>query len=954
MSELSKSSLNAGFNDEIQYRLLAALIPVIEKGLHQAWGDDWFAKLNNRRTTPVQREGGRESKGLDPIRNENGQPKWDTNTVLHTIREYGRDIPSFDKRYSGSLRTWCWELLNLRNDKSHFDQKTYHTANTDRKLAYQATLAINLLKAFSERKAAEDIEKLMDGPWFSMRGGTVEQHVKSDGKSKEKGSALSTSPDALLGKAPVQELALKKSRRRTPLPPPGAGVVVFPVAGQEGATTEEDCLASASGSVLGQAVDRHFAIANTLSGNEDIFYQVIRDVRHSEPTDAKLSLKTRVRFDSEFFGGSFGLAAAIADRSARYGFAKGWDSKRIVATGVILPRRGGEIGEIDALAEKIVIVERFIPAGSLFIVPKANVEGDSKALVPKLDALRTRGIDWRAVSHIDDLNDLLASDELQAAVPTSTPTLVHAEPAPTCDNRALPPQKSSNLLPSTKHLRGAGMLAAAAMTVVAGFGGLYGFATWREERAQDIAKLQASDERLQKLASSAGVLAGHSPTAAQCIDLVRASLAVSAFDVSRLDGPHRQALDNAKSCQLQLSESDSRIASLKAAASEARDNAPAHIVALSEARAKLQSFDLDRQDQKEIADAVASGGQAVDAVRASDNRLGAFDNAITDWEADREDGAKAGRAADALAALQSFDLKRPGSLAAAKAALGTDLKTEISSSDGRISRAVVFASTMTPNVGDEADGRLDALNAFDEGRLTGPQKTIIERARSIPRQRRWTEFDAAATIYRENPDAKAGLTLATAYQALTSADRVALAPQLSKYRDVIDAVQTATLQSDIRLDDLSNTYQAVLAGERANQALAPLYDSLSKAAGTLTDFDKQRMSFDQDQAMEKARDVAIQVAASDKRLREAETWSEIALKSRNDGAVPRTVMDNVRRARSALTTFDKDRMTADVKRTLEKVCGVPVETKRGVLPALAGYDCYEPGDFKPKMLPAIR
>lgn len=953
MSELSKSSLNAGFNDEIQYRLLAALIPVIEKGLNQAWGDDWFAKLNKRRTTPVQREGGRETKELDPIRSENGQPKWDTNTVLHTIREYGRDIPSFDKRYSGSLRTWCWELLNLRNDKSHFDQKTYHTANTDRKLAYQATLAINLLKAFSEHKAAEDIEKLMDGPWFSMRGGTIEQQGKSIEQGKE-GSVPSTSPDALLDKAPVEELSSRKSRRRTPLPSPGAGVVVFPLAGQDVAITEEDCLASASGSVLGQAVDRHFAIANTLSGNEDIFYQVIRDVRHSEPTGAKLSLKTRVRFDSEFFGGSFGLAAAIADRSARYGFAEGWDSKRIVATGVVLPRRGGEIGEIDALAEKIVIVERFIPAGSLFVVPQGNVEGRGKALVPKLDALRAKGIDWRAVSHINDLNDLLAAEEQQEAISTSAPNLIHSEPIPKSDHGALPPQKTSNFLPPSKRLRGVKMLAAAAVTVAAGFGGMYGIATWREERAQDIAKLQASDERLQKLASSASAIAGNSPTAVQCIDLVRASLAVSAFDASRLDGPHRQALADAKSCQLKLGESDSRIANLKAAAAEARDKAPAHIVALSEATVRLQSFDLDREDQKDVADALSFGGQAVDTVRASDARLGAFDAAITDWGSDREDGAKAGRAAHDLAMLQTFDMKRPNSLVAAKANLVTDLKTETSSSDSRISRAVVVASTMNLNTGDGADGRLDALNAFDEGRLSGQQKAIIEQARSIPRQRRWKEFEAAATGYRQHADAKAEVKLATAYQTLTSTDRVALASQLSKYRDVIDSVQTAALQSDIRLDDLSDTYQAVLAGERAKQALAPLYDGLSKAASSLTDFDKQRMSFDQDQALEKSRDVATKVAASDKRLQDAETWSEIALKSRDAGPVPRNVMDNVRRARSALTVFDRDRMTSEVKRRLDKVCGAPVETKRGMLPALAGYECYEPGDAKPKMLPAIR
>src|SRR5262249_35028950 len=156
-----------------------------------------------------------------------GKPKWDTNILLHAIREYGRDMSNVRQTHVGSLRTWCWELLELRNAPSHFDKDNYHIVNSDRKLGHQAELAINLLKAFSADKEASEIEALMDGAWSSGRPDRSKTKGEPEQVRSPPGPSPSEMPRATFeASSSPPKTVVSQNRRRTPLPSPAVGVVL--------------------------------------------------------------------------------------------------------------------------------------------------------------------------------------------------------------------------------------------------------------------------------------------------------------------------------------------------------------------------------------------------------------------------------------------------------------------------------------------------------------------------------------------------------------------------------------------------------------------------------------------------------------------------------------------------------------------------------------------------------
>lgn len=990
MVEQSRGSLNAGYNHEIQHLLQKALIPAVEKGLLQSWGPDWVNKLDERRATvpdQTRRPGNRPGKPevtskrepLPPIgKEEDGTPRWDTNTLLHTIREYGREMSTVQRNRAGLLKDWCYELRDLRNGPSHADPETFQKVNSDRNLIYQSAIAIKLLKAFNANREAEELEALMDGPWAATLAGAVH-------RSQPKPENLLTDKPverATLLDGPVEQLTSANNasgeihtRRRTDLPAAGRGVCVFPLAGRNGALSDDrECLASANAGVLSGQPIPNFAVMTGDSGNSATFYQIIRDTRGSEPNNAMLDAKTRVRIDTTFIGNSFGLAVAIADRSARYGVAKKVANVRIVATGAILAKHEGEVEAIDHFLDKVAIVQHFrslIPPGSLFIFPRKNLETDDKRIAVALKQLEESGIEHRAIAHINELNDLfpgiLGGTE---AVENPTPPPPSQSPVVQIEVKSSPEiigvytkqgvdSKLSRRSPVTR----LGLAASIAFGML-GLGGMYYVADHLSGTELDVAAIQASDERLRALTRVADAMRPGAESATDCVSLLAASLKIVSYDLQRADDVQNQALDRAKQCGLLISESDARLQALRAAADDAQATNPLTVQRLADARAAITPFDEGRTDLADMQQQIDDGDRAALHVTESNRRIDTFNKTISSWQKNEADGQTANQAIMAYRDLQFFDLDHQGMISEEDIDAAKRLSGLVAQSDGRISQAIVYIAMLQKNKSDlvrhDAQNRIENLTTFDMARATESQiEAIVDGQRSL-QNLRLKDFETAAAEYAEIPSPVNTLAIMEKYDALPLSDRLENVGQLAAYRPSLDRAQQDILSSDQRLLQLDHSYTNARSAEESNVGLASSYHSLAQSLRTLNELDKARLSTQQQEMIQYGTRIADELAASDHRLMTAITLSELAQKM-PEGSDKQSLMEKIRATRSTLTNLDKDRMTAEQKQVLDSVCNASPRQPTPLLlsdfdtlPPVANLDCYEEKDFQPEMLPALR
>ncbi|MCY1224750.1 hypothetical protein D9M68_701620 [compost metagenome] len=221
-------------------------------------------------------------------------------------------------------------------------------------------------------------------------------------------------------------------------------------------------------------------------------------------------------------------------------------------------------------------------------------------------------------------------------------------------------------------------------------------------------------------------------------------------------------------------------------------------------------------------------------------------------------------------------------------------------------------------------------------------------------QARWKDFEAAAVAFGSGPTDQNTLRVLETFDALTLQDRATMSSSLRRYREVADAARQRVLESNQRLAKLETDYEKSLEAERRRADRGALFQQLVDTADALTDLDKSRFTEQQEVAAGHADELRLELKASDERIANVQTWSEIALKAKSGQEVPGGLLSNVREARAALTDLDKERMTTEQVRILQEVCGVAVGTKPGVLPALAGSRCFGTEDLRPRQLPAIR
>lgn len=133
--------------------------------------------------------------------------------------------------------------------------------------------------------------------------------------------------------------------------------------------------------------------------------RIIGAARHEE-TDERAANGVIALFSNPLFGGaSFGLALAIADKMTRFGAFQ--EQRQIVATGRIPADGCGSVEMIGEFEAKLGLIEQNAADASLFVFPGQHLKDLSKDIQQRLDALEAKGIQWRAINHVQELDGVL-------------------------------------------------------------------------------------------------------------------------------------------------------------------------------------------------------------------------------------------------------------------------------------------------------------------------------------------------------------------------------------------------------------------------------------------------------------------------------------------------------------------------------------------------------------------
>lgn len=139
--------------------------------------------------------------------------------------------------------------------------------------------------------------------------------------------------------------------------------------------------------------------------DEQAAQKIIGSVRYKE-NDIRAASGVIVSFSNPLFSGeSYGLALAIADKIARLGGLEVWPA--MYATGEIPPDGCGTVGRINEFLAKIELVYEQGKEDSLFVFPTDNLSSSPDQIQEKLNQLKSRGIKYRAIRHINDLEGYL-------------------------------------------------------------------------------------------------------------------------------------------------------------------------------------------------------------------------------------------------------------------------------------------------------------------------------------------------------------------------------------------------------------------------------------------------------------------------------------------------------------------------------------------------------------------
>lgn len=145
-----------------------------------------------------------------------------------------------------------------------------------------------------------------------------------------------------------------------------------------------------------------FKVVN--GADEEIARRVIGASRYNE-IDSRVGIGVIAQFSNPyFFGESYGLALAVADKLARFDITRIWSE--IYATGKIPADGCGKVEEIEGFDEKLDLLIQKAESGSLFLYPLNNyVKTDH--IQQQMQALTGKGIECIPIASINDLDGVV-------------------------------------------------------------------------------------------------------------------------------------------------------------------------------------------------------------------------------------------------------------------------------------------------------------------------------------------------------------------------------------------------------------------------------------------------------------------------------------------------------------------------------------------------------------------
>ena len=795
------------------------------------------------------------------------------NLLAHGNASFDRNDVKFAKAHIERLVSLCRLVLSKSGDEERISKFLHALVNVGQEVANKPTPADHKGVA-----GASVSPPTNDGDLQQIRGMLEVVLQKLEQQPKEAGTSASAPVLASPPRAAVREASAAippPVRRRTQIPGPRPGLCLFPIVAEGDGATDVGELGYVNTNTYqpeGRQSDLSRVTGFSGVGRSDVYYQVIQDSRFGEDDPAKANLHTHARIDpGDFIGSSFGLAAALADRSARYGWAPELRDRVIIATGIIGKGGRGQVEPIGSFVEKLEFLERHTPLGSLFLFPAGNVEQASREIHALLARITAAGrLTLRPVRHLSELGDLFPSSDrpmgqaasgvnasagnADAKQPVASPReqerAIPGAPYPTREQQSDTGQKEHRPQPH-RHTRILFSIALAGLALLAG---AYVIA----ERSESG---RASPEQMQKISDFLGAYDGMDPaalTAAQCRTLTAARQALTEEDITKLGAPAARAIAAAQTCAQRLAESKKRIARLVGATKllESNGPTPASCSALDIAVAGLQPFDGNTPDT-----GVASRISYIEPCKAvlaeSDRRIRVADRLVEVVTRNSSDLAACRDLASAFEQLTNEDMERVAVRDAAIRERALECSARIADSEARL-RAV-----------------RDAASAFESADPSSARALLSARSRLTPADISQLSPQQSATLQSAVDGARALVgasdarirNVLTSYAAWQSSSTYQNAARFAQAGDQLtDADRNQQAAGDIQgaLSALARVKDAMAARAQRwslverltnvaeGQSPADYWSKLDDAVGRLSASDKEAMTSEQAQILRRA------------------------------------------------------------------------------------------------------
>jgi hypothetical protein len=905
--------------------------------MREEWGDDWLKQMNQtiQEADANIRRSRADWRNRPEIFAKGDVVDWDLSNLSGTLTDLPAVLPKL-KNKAGRIRSAAFKVREIRNAHAHAST-TFDVHDAERCQRDIRTLA-QLVALVADQEAAAEVEAVADEMITSLQK-KADEAPNNALQASELAEIKSLVAELLrLQKKDerVMELATVDVENQEPLKPvstvmtqsagieqeqplglpvfpshlqpkEGQGLVFFPiVSGMGGSGSFAYVKAFPASDAVGT---EHLAtVLQVRPHQRDSLRHAIEVARDSERDEPDLR-RTMFKVEpSDFEGSSFLLAAVLADRAMRVGLSDAFRCRPIIATGDVRRHGHGEVSAIELLEEKITLLKS-APADAIFLYPKVNDGSLSEEARARLKLAVGSGMAVRAVSHLNELDDLFLDHEVEAVRASGENDFNR--------NKALRTQ-----IPFIAPLRwmrifGGISVGAAVLLGLAYFAG----EIYKSGRIDPV-QAQASADRLNSLIRATPNVDPDEISFSQCQAFVASVKGLTELDFDRAGPDHIAALKLADSCESSIQASDQRWQDLEqAAGDEGTDHRS--IAKIAEARLALLPFDLNRADRADFAPLLEKADLAVVTIQESDSRIAQLIESLEGQPATGE-SSDSDPVIGALEEFTAFDVERlenvnPGALASAR-----NSRASVQASDRRIESARrsltayrMVASSVTLEY---VESVWATLTDYDKSRMPPELLEAYAKRNLVASSRRIDEFDAAAARFVSDGSARNLEAALLALSNLTVEDRALLTDdQLNRIGSIrqehLQRRNTAATFAALRLAE-----QQWITAEAGGRGLAVAAQNLIDKLSEIEEVDKAYSSNLDELAINTAERVQSAMAGAKERISMAMRNARLVLAagSRTSADMARSLGASV----NALQQLDRELLSDEERTLLDRACGI--------------------------------